>query len=182
MKSPHDRRVGRLACVAAAVLALAPHPAAAQARDEAAFVRALLHDLQPLSIAKGREHCGLIGRDAGGALVATPPVMGGRAACSSPWPDGMDVVASYHTHGGFTPGHVGELPSQSDVLSDNALGIDGWVATPGGRLWFVHGGRMAVKLACGPGCLPVAPDFGKSRPGGIDRSYAWDALVRRLAK
>lgn len=172
-----------LLALAAALLALVASAAAqAQTREEVDFVLRLFERLQPLSFGKEREHCGFIGRDADGRLVATDPMPGLYASCTSPWPSGLRVLASYHTHGSFDAGYHNELPSEVDMLSDQALGVDGWIATPGGRLWFVESDRMVTKQICGVGCLPVAPGFTKSHSGVIAKGYTFDELAARLAK
>lgn len=157
-------------------------PAFAQSREEVEFMAAFLADLQPRSFAKEREHCGFLGRDATGALVATEPLPGRRDSCELDWPHDLEVIASYHTHGAFDFTYHNELPSETDMLSDQALGVNGWIATPGGRLWFVDSERMAAKQVCGVGCLPVAPGFYKAQAGDIAKRYTYDELVQRLGR
>lgn len=152
----------------------------AQSADEVAFVQDLFRDLLPLSYAKRREHCGFIGRDATGALVMSGPVPGTLASCTSDLPQDFEAVASYHTHGAFDRGYYNELPSEADVLSDAALGVGGWIATPGGRLWYVDGTRMVVKQVCSVGCLPVAPGFTKAQAGEVAKTYTLEELRERL--
>jgi len=154
--------------------------APAQTREEADFVMDLFQGLQAMSFDKEREHCGFIGRDAQGALVASEATAGSRASCPLVWPRGMEVVASYHTHGAFDAGYFNELPSGTDMLSDQSLGVAGWIATPGGRLWYVDGERMVAHQVCGVGCLPTAPGFYKAQAGEVAKGYTYDELVRRL--
>ncbi len=157
-------------------------PVAAQSREEVEFMTAFFADLQPRSFAKQREYCGFLGRDANGALVATEPLPGNRDSCSLEWPHDMEVIASYHTHGAFDFTYHNELPSDTDMLSDQALGVNGWIATPGGRLWFVNSGRMVAKQVCGVGCLPVAPGFYKAQAGDIAKVYTHEELLQRLER
>jgi hypothetical protein len=163
------------------LLLLWPAVAAAQSQEEVTFIRALFSDLQPVSFAKGVEHCGFLGRDASGALQATEPVAGTVASCTSPWPEGIEVLASYHTHGDFEEGYWGELPSLADLASDRALGIDGWIATPGGRLWFNDTGRAVTKQVCSVGCLPMSRGYTKAE-GDIAKGYTLPALRARMER
>ena len=94
----------------------------------------------------------------------------------------MEVVATYHTHGAFDFTYYNELPSDTDMLSDQSLGVNGWIATPGGRLWFIDSERMVAKQVCGVGCLPIAPNFYKSQAGEIAKRYTYDELVERLGR
>jgi hypothetical protein len=94
----------------------------------------------------------------------------------------MEVIASYHTHGRFDLAYHNELPSDTDMLNDQSLGVNGWIATPGGRLWFVDSGRMVTKQVCGVGCLPIAPGFYKAQAGDIAKSYSFEELVERLER
>ena len=79
----------------------------------------------------------------------------------------MDPVASYHTHGGYAEGYHSELPSGTDMKSDRRLRIDGWVATPGGRLWHVDSDTMTVREVCGRGCLPQDPAYVAAEDGPL---------------
>ena len=113
---------------------LVPVQAPAQSREETDFVMGLFARLQLRSFDKRREFCGFIGRDASGALRATTPRPGNRDSCPLEWPRDLEAVASYHTHGAFDFTYHNELPSDLDMQSDRSLGVNGWIATPGGRL------------------------------------------------
>lgn len=156
--------------------------ATAQSREEVAFMKAFMTELQLRSFDKRSEFCGFLGRDAKGALQATAPVQGNRDSCPLEWPRDLAVIASYHTHGAFDYAYHNELPSDTDLRSDRSLGVDGWIATPGGRIWFVDSARMLAKQVCGVGCLPVAPGFYKSQAGDIAKVYTFEALVERLGR
>lgn len=157
-----------------------PLSAAAQSREEVAFMTAFFTRLQPRSFEKQSEYCGFLGRDANGALRATLPLQGNRDSCRLEWPRDLEVIATYHTHGTFDFAYHNELPSDTDMQNDRSLGVDGWIATPGGRLWFVDSGRMVARQVCGVGCLPVAPGFYKGQAGDIAKGYTHDELVERL--
>lgn len=143
---------------------------------------AFFTDLQELSFKKRSEFCGFVGHDADGSLIASEPVRGDRDSCPLEWPADIAVIASYHTHGTFDFTYYNEMPSDTDMLSDQSLGVNGWIATPGGRLWFVNSGRMVAKQVCGVGCLPVAPNFYKAQAGDVAKVYTFDALVERLGR
>lgn len=152
--------------------------------EEIDFVTEVFLEIQELSIAKRREYCGYIGRDALGKLVATPAVPGTMASCLPIWPQQreMTVVATYHTHGAFDLGYFNELPSDVDLQGDIALGINGWIATPGGRLWYNDGQAQETRLICGVACLPVSPRFYKGVNGFIAKRYTLEELLRKLGE
>jgi len=161
-------------------IALMAQPVAAQDPQEVAVARTILTQLQMLSFDKRREYCGFIGYDAQARLVASDPVPGTQATCSAPFPTDLAIVASYHTHGDFDLGYFNEVPSDIDVESDRELLINGYVSTPGGRLWYVDGRAEIVRQICGLGCLPVAPGFRKGINGHIAEQYTFDALRAKL--
>lgn len=90
------------------------------------------------------------------------------------------ITASYHTHGGFSPDYSSELQSGTDMEGDEDEGIDGWVATPGGRLWYIDTTDMVTFQICGIGCLPSDPEFIAGDSGIIEQSYSYDDLVIKL--
>ncbi|NRA99579.1 MAG: DUF4329 domain-containing protein [Rhodobacteraceae bacterium] len=163
-------------------LMLLAAPAFAQTSDETAFARGLLNSIQEQSFEEGREYCGYIGYRADGTLAATKPRRGREASCLIwRWPRTLDVVASYHTHGNFNSAYFNETPSVEDVLGDNGAGIDGYVATPGGRLWYVDGETGAVRQLCRPGCMKVDPGFVAGQEGPVAMRYSFDELIDRFS-
>lgn len=148
--------------------------------EEEAFVRRVLGLLQVQSALENVEYCGYIGRDAEGALVATEAVPGGPDWCEPVWPEAFEVTASYHTHAAFDPNAWSEIPSGNDMESDEAEGIDGYVGTPGGRLWYIDTTDMVASQICGIGCLPQAPGFYPMPEDNILESYAYDELVEKI--
>lgn len=148
----------------AAVLSVFASAVPAQTPDEIAFAKTVLNSLQKRSFDAGREFCGYIGRNRAGDLIATRARRGRADSCAMRRPSPkMTAIASYHTHGRQDPGSNGEFPSAADVEGDMELGIDGYISTPGGRLWFVDGAAGEVRLICGPGCLDSDPNF-RTRP------------------
>ncbi|MBM2577666.1 DUF4329 domain-containing protein [Jannaschia sp. Os4] len=165
----------------ALLLALLAPPATAQDADLVGTARAILAQLQPNSIRAGREICGLIVRSPDGHYRAIPPRMGSTDGCT-PRDDPRvrgEVVASFHTHGGFDEGMDSEVPSLADLRADRAEGIVGFVSTPGGRLWLVDGPRDRVRMLCDVGCLPRDPLFRRGAAGPIARGYDARGLKRR---
>ncbi|WP_245824414.1 DUF4329 domain-containing protein [Pseudoruegeria aquimaris] len=146
---------------------LAPPAAVAQSPEEIRFAKAFLNALQERSFARNREYCGYFGLTAEGRLAATRPRRGQADSCTLRWSGQIRIFASYHTHGAFDPGHFNEFPSSADIESDRDEGIDGYVATPGGRLWFIDGERAVARLICGPGCLKQDPGFIPGLDGAI---------------
>jgi hypothetical protein len=171
----------RPVCLLSACLIALATPPAAQTADEIALMRKLFAKLQPLSIRHDREYCGHIGYDAAGSLMATEPFPGDASSCLPREPVALErVVASYHTHAAFSVDYYNEIPSQQDVEGDAEQGIDGYVATPGGRLWFVDGDTLTVRQICSVGCLPSDPDFILSDGGPVAKSYTMDTLLQKL--
>lgn len=164
-------------------LTVALVPGGALARDSAAEValaKELLAELQTKSIRRNREYCGYLGYDAEGRLLASRAQRGRAESCLPRWPDRFDPVASYHTHGGYDPDSWSEIPSGMDMTSDAADGIDGYISTPGGRLWFVDSSVMVARQICGVGCLPMDRDFEPETEIVVQQSYHYDELVEIL--
>ncbi|WP_167684343.1 DUF4329 domain-containing protein [Parasedimentitalea denitrificans] len=137
-----------------------PTVALAQAQAERNFARKVLTDLQRQSFAANREYCGIIGLTETGGLIASAPRKGSRDSCRPKGPrSAIELIASYHTHAGFDEDADSEVPSASDVIGDMEEGLDGYVSTPGGRLWFIDGQSGTVRQLCGLNCLPADPDF-----------------------
>lgn len=159
-----------------------PVMSASQSGQEVALVRSLFAQLQPISIQTGAEYCGLIGFDAFGTLIATQAERGDAASCAIEGQGRIEVVtASYHTHGAFSTDYFNELPSVTDVEGDEADGIDGYIATPGGRLWYVDSSERVMSQLCGLGCLPSDPRFIPGDGGPVAQSYTYEELAWRLS-
>lgn len=152
----------------------------AQDATELAVAKDVLASIQPRSFDKGKEFCGYIGFNEQAEMVASTPVEGTKDSCGAAFPRNLAVTASYHTHGDFDPGYFNELPSKVDVDGDREFYMNGYVATPGGRLWFIDTQVMTITQVCGVGCLPVAPSFRKGVSGDIAPFYSYHELVDRL--
>ncbi len=159
----------------ASPLAFSPDDAAAYA-----FARAFLDGLQPRSIAARAEYCGYFFVGPDGQIAATPPRRGSFAACDMPAPRPGDAVfASYHTHSAFDPRYDNEVPSVTDLLSDFEFAIDGYVSTPGGRVWHVDFGSQSTEQICGLRCVYQDPGFRPLGESGIRARYTLPQLRQR---
>ncbi len=164
-------------------LALAASAASSQDNAEVALVKRIFAVVQPVSIRENREYCGYIGFDRAGILAATIAAPGSIGSCLPDDPLMLAVItASYHTHGAVSPDYFNELPSGEDMEGDESEGIDGYVATPGGRLWYVDTTDMVTSQLCGIGCLPRDARFIDGADGLIAQSYSYRDLVRKLAE
>lgn len=155
-----------------------PARAVPQTQDEVAFVSRLFNDIQVQSIAEDREYCGLIGIDAGGDFVATEPRRGRTASCLPPDPGfaNFQVIASYHTHGSSSPDYFTEIPSFDDMRTDIEDGTDGYIATPGGRMWYVDARARVARQICGLNCLIPDPNHTDDPDYPVYQSYTLDDL------
>lgn len=155
-------------------------PLVAQEAEELLIARRVLSDLQAKSFAKRREYCGYIGYDETGVMVASPAVAGTSDSCTAPFPRNVAVTASYHTHGDYDHGYFNELPSDVDMAGDKQFYMNGYVSTPGGRLWFIDSQEMVTHQVCGVACLPVSDGFRKGARDDIAARYTFEALVEKL--
>ncbi len=156
---------------------IAPQTSLAQSTTEARFAKAVLQQIQGISFRKNREYCGYIGYDQNGVLFASNARKGRINECTGAAPDNMSIVASYHTHGAFDPDVPAEFPSATDLEADEAEGIDGYIATPGGRFWFSDSTDMMVNQICGVGCMKQDPNFVAGMDGTIQVSYTYRELL-----
>lgn len=178
------RRAAKVTSTLCAVLlALLPLQAPAQSAQETAFIMGLMESMNALSVRFNREVCGYVLRHANGAYSSTKVSWGGQASCASlPVQDGMQPVSSWHTHAAWDPAYDGEVPSIQDVEGDMRMGVNGWVGTPGGRLWFVDGQTGSMRQVCGRGCLPVDEAFGAEDFGPVGETYTLDSLYARFGR
>ncbi|MEP5632286.1 MAG: DUF4329 domain-containing protein [Tateyamaria sp.] len=167
------------ACVAQDVsqIRMAPRPLP-QTQAEIAFVSALFNDVQPTSFGEDREYCGLIGVNANGDYVATTPRRGKVSTCLPPAPSNVSftVLASYHTHGAYSPQYFTEIPSFDDIRTDIEDGTDGYIATPGGRFWYVNARAQRASQICGLECLVPDPAHVEDPEFPVFQTYTLDDL------
>ena len=171
MKTP----IHALICVA---FSIGASPLLAESKAEIALMKEVFAEIQPLSFQRNREYCGYIGYDVDGNLVASEARRGRKSSCRPKDPENIEVIiASYHTHGAYNGDEGSEVPSVEDMEGDQAEGIDGYVATPGGRMWYVDSEDMVISQICGVGCLDQDPEFEPYVDAGIEVSYTYDELV-----
>jgi hypothetical protein len=150
------------------IIALAlVQPALAQTRQDLVdkvdiFAVDHLDALQQQSFRDGVEYCGYFGVDDAGNIVASPALAGEEYGCDIEEieiPPELEVIASYHTHGPYSPDAYNEVPSEDDILGDFEEGIDGYISTPSGRVWVnLVDDEVSVQL-CGPGCVLADPNY-----------------------
>lgn len=153
-----------------------------QSDEELQLVRQLIAKAQPKSFEENREYCGYIGYNNDGELAATRIKRGRTDECRPPRAHGLEIIASWHTHAGFDREAYSEVPSVTDIEADEAEGIDGFLATPGGRLWYIDTEDMVVSQLCGLGCVLSDPNFEKGAEGKILQSYTYEEMLRREAE
>ena len=164
--------------VALVALASSAH---AQSNEEVRFIKAVFAQIQGPSFQQNREYCGYLGFNSAGQYAISKVIRGERDFCEPEWPDTLEVVASFHTHAGFDIDAYSEVPSVVDIEADESEGVDGWVATPGGRLWFVDTQDMEVSQICGIGCLAQDPKFRPGVTGRVEQSYTYREMLANEA-
>lgn len=132
--------------------------------QEHAFTADVLWELNKQSILVDLEYCGFIYRE-NGELRATKPEKGGAASCLPILPQGdVEIFASYHTHAAFDPASFNEYPSVQDMEGDFSRFENGYISTPGGRLWFVDNHKRRARQLCGYRCMPFDSRY-RETPG-----------------
>lgn len=173
----------KLLVLSAVLFGASALPSFAQGQDEVEFVTKFFDELQPKSIAENREYCGFFGLDSNDKYVATKPTLGNEGSCyADDPPENIFIFASYHTHGGFSYDFGSEVPSSNDLEADIAEEIDGYVATPGGRIWFNNRKDQMAHLLCGRNCTVSDSDYDADGVKSINNSYTVPQLLRREAE
>lgn len=134
------------------------------------YAMAFLDGIQESSFNEGREFCGFFVETADGNVIGTPPTMGSVDTCyyaDTP----SNAVATYHTHGSYSHGHVSEIPSDVDAISAVEFELDDYVSTPGGRFWRVDGGTGDVHMICGQSCVLKDPAYVNDNSYHIEQTY-----------
>lgn len=146
------------------------------------FAKATLQEVQARSIADNLEYCGVIFEDATGSLSSSKVSQGDHATCEFDWgvPLGNHVVASFHTHAGYDPNYDFELPSEIDMANDIDARIEGFVATPAGRIWHIDWKSASASQLCGINCIAKDPNYSPSNEYPIKTHYSVDELIAEL--
>lgn len=163
-----------------ALVSCAPEPPIiAQTDDIDAFATRLLNALQPISIAESREYCGYIFETETGALAATAPSAGREDFCDLSPPD-ETVLASYHTHGSYSEVYDNEVPSLDDIKGDFDAQIDGYVSTPGGRVWLIDYDAQIIRQLCDIMCVASDPMNNADDAGFVPQTFTLRQLEARF--
>ena len=151
-----------------------------QSLAEITFITDVLNTLQPRSIAENREYCGYLGLDPSGAFIISKPKRGGNDGCRPDEPPAsMRLLASYHTHAAYGVEYDSEVPSYNDLEADIYEGIDGYIATPGGRIWFNDASAAQASMLCGLTCITADPNFRPEPQFRVLNRYTLDGLRDR---
>ncbi len=94
-------------------------------------------------------------------------------------PYDLELIASYHTHAAYSYDYDSEVPSDDDIEGDIYEGVNGYISTPGGRLWFVDSRARAVILLCGVSCVYADPNYEEDWELPVDNRYSLDDLRYR---
>lgn len=149
--------LGLTGCALDPVVYDRPQP---QTEAEIVFIKSVLNNLQLKSFELGREFCGYLLLNSADDFDVTKIEKGKEGTCRADSPEGDDLeIASFHTHGQFSPDYDSEYPSLDDVKADADEGIDGYVATPGGRVWYINGYTATATLLCDEGCIRADPNY-----------------------
>lgn len=120
-------------------------------------VRSQLASLQRQSLSNGLEMCGFAIIGSSCQIRVTETTRGTSHSCNPSVPSNVVRLAIYHTHGISHGSNAGEIPSDIDFRTTIAGQIDGYVATPAGRLWRIDAFSQKAELLCRR-CMPVDPN------------------------
>ncbi len=156
-----------------------PQSPALQAELDALAIP-FLDSIQADSISQRREVCGYFFRHPEGDIRVTPPAAGTFATCELPRL-GTDagIVANYHTHGAFGVSYDNEVPSVNDFEAAQQLGMNGYLSTPGGRVWRIDVASGIATQLCGLGCVTSDPNFVPRNESGVLQRYSLMQIARR---
>lgn len=153
----------------------------ARTQAEIDTAKQALNAVQSLSINNNREYCGFIGLNADKRYIISKPKRGRKGSCrpQDPSEDMVTILASYHSHGAYSPDYDSEVPSTDDLIGDIEEGQDGYVSTPGGRMWYIDVETQTAHLLCDLNCLLADPDFELDPETTPKPTYSLDKLSLR---
>lgn len=159
------------------------HEATVSREDVRQFARSKLTELQARSFAEDIELCSLIAENARGELVARTVLTGDTGTCDLAYFDVRSLLprATVHTHAGYNEEFDSEVPSSMDLEGDFASQIDGYISTPGGRLWHVDYRDRVARQICGEGCLPRDENYRSCNAPEPEAEYTLTTLRAREA-
>ena len=146
-----------------------------------ALAIATLDAHQARSFTESREYCGYIGEDGTGTLRSTPATRGTLDGCDiPPVPADWRAIASWHTHGSWDWEYDSEVPSIDDMIGDLEEGVDGYISTPGGRVWKIDLATERAVILCGEGCVTADPRYRPDTEFPPASSYTLFELYQRF--
>lgn len=147
-----------------------------------AYAKQQLNTLQARSFANDQEFCAIIYEETGGTLGTSKIREGSEASCDIAYFDGpgMKPLASIHTHGSHDRNYDSEVPSLIDLNSDIESRTDGYIATPGGRLWRNDWQNKRSVLLCGEGCLDQDPAYKPCPADVLPDRFSFGELKQRM--
>ena len=146
------------------------------------FAISFLDGIQQRTFEANREFCGFFGVDRSGKIVATEPSRGELDSCLPPEADAsVTVFASYHSHGAFDPEVDSEVPSLADLKADVEENVDGFIGTPGGRVWVNDFEDRIAYLLCEE-CIEADEAFEPELFGPVEESYTIAELEERFGE
>jgi len=147
------------------------------------FAIDVLDAAQIKSIQNNREYCGYIGLNSDNEFVATRARRGSSKSCRpSLFFETFTVLASYHTHGSYSENYHSELPSDDDLKSDIEEGVDGYVSTPGGRVWFSDSRKKLAYMICPENCVLSDENYKPDTKGSLQKRYTLDELINYFSR
>lgn len=147
---------------------------------EIAFITAQLNALQPRSIAENREYCGYLGVTLAGEFAISPAKQGDVSGCTPDDPPlGLQLLASYHTHAAYAFAYDSEVPSIADLEGDMDEGVNGYISTPGGRIWLNDANAERTIMLCGLNCVMADSNFQPDPAYPVRQSYSLAELRAR---
>lgn len=162
------------------LFALSFSSAIAQEQAEIDFVIEFFDKLQPISFAQNKEYCGYFGIDENDNFIATKPTKGEEDSCySDDPPEDFNYFASYHTHGAFSFDADSELPSSTDLDADISEQVDGYISTPGGRIWFNDSVEEIAVMICGRNCTVSDDRYEADANPPVLNEYDMELLLKR---
>lgn len=150
-------------------------------QEEILFIKKHFNTIQQRTFDANREYCGYLGFDKNDNYIVTKAIKGDENSCYvKDIPEDIDIVASYHTHGAFSVEADSEVPSPEDMKADMSEQVDGYIATPGGRIWFSDSQKGTITMICGKGCVKSDPKFDGSQLDPVKKHYTLKTLLRRF--
>ena len=136
------------------------------------FIKKVLNDIQAQSFSQDREFCGYIYIKENDDLGFTKPTKGDADSClAKNVGEELYLLGSYHSHGAFSLTADTELPSLNDLQADIEEGVDGFISTPGGRIWHIDSLKKYATMLCGLNCIAADPRFDTELMDPVEKFY-----------